>query len=112
MLQKIGFNLAKLDSITSYFHLMIDSSCKIQRSVLKPACHVACSIYRFALPERAGYELGGRHFRLVEITSGKSRTADTKLPEYADRLKPHMRVHDVYSRIGDWAPDGDALIWY
>ena len=102
MLQKGTFDLTKLDTISSYFYLGIDSSDIFNISVTFHADHITGSVKTFVLVtygERIFHKYGSRLLRKIVISSCNLTSGMAKLTRSAYRKPFHIFVHNVAADI-------------
>ena len=102
------FDLPELDAEAPHFHLRIDASLELQRTVGPHTGQIARAIESAPVRvERVGHEPLRRERGTAEIPSRQSGAAEEQLARAAARRRPHARIEHVHALAGRGSSDRD-----
>ncbi|CUB32651.1 hypothetical protein BN2127_JRS5_02894 [Bacillus amyloliquefaciens] len=86
MALELMLNFAKLNPLTADFHLMVDTSDKLDIAIRQPSGQVARFIHPFTFLKRMLYKFFFRQFRTVVVPFYETFPADAQLSRDTRRL--------------------------
>ncbi|KYC97057.1 hypothetical protein B425_0291 [Bacillus amyloliquefaciens] len=113
MTLELMLNFAKLNPLSPDFHLMVDTSDKLDIAIRQPSGQVARFIHPFTFLKRMFYKFFFRQFRTVVVAFYEAFPADAQFSRDACRLYSPGLVHDEDFRIADRFSDrnGDRILF-
>ena len=103
------FDLAQLDAVAAYLHLVVEPAQVLQRAVVAPAAAVAGAVDAAAGGGRVGDEAFSGQLRPVQVALGHALATDQDLAGRAERYVHAIGIDDADVGVVDGATDTDVL---
>src|SRR5689334_14126375 len=111
MLQQLRYDLSRFNAVSTNLYLIIVASDKFNLAIPAPSPYIACLVHTRTriLCVWIRYKPIRRQIRFLEVASGYSGSADTKLAGSSDWYCIPLRVQDVYLFPARRRSQGDGI---